>query len=204
MKNKTSRISTLSVFLCLFTIAAFPQQSNAYTYDDATALASSYGSGFGELITIWEVPPIDNPESVANNLIGTSWELSSGENLVELARNEDTFSSDGLSLTSLYGGDIGSSEARVGKWDYTGGTVNFLTVMTSHYVALYGYDPAVMNGGWTTADIAGFIDRPLQGMSHITAYGIGVVPLPAAAPLFASALALYGFIAHRRRKNFTE
>jgi len=204
MKTKINRIPTLSVFVCLLVIAVLPQQSIAYTYDEATAIASSYGSGFGELIDIWKVPPNDNTDSVTEHLIGTSWELSSGMSLTELARNEDTAITNGLSLTSLYGGPIGSSEARVGTWDYNGGTVNFLTVMTASYVALYGYDPAAISGGWTTADIAGFVERPLQGMSHITAYGVGVVPLPAAAPLFASALALYGFISHRRRRNLTE
>jgi len=87
----------------------------------------------------------------------------------------------------------------VGTWDYTAATVDFLTVMTAGYVVLYGYDPAAMSGGWTTADIAAYLDRPLQGVSHITAYGIG--PLPAAAPLFVSALTLIGLVSYRCRKN---
>ena len=199
MKKHTGFSSTFSAFLFLLALGLFPLKSNAYTYDEATALAGSYGSGFGELIDIWKVPPNDHPDSVTQHLIGTSWELSEGQSLTELARNEDTPMTDGLSMTSLYGGPIGSSEAKVGTWDFSGGSVNYLAVMTASYVALYGYDPAAMSGGWTTADIANFIDRPLQGISHITAYG--VVPLPAAAPLFASALALYGFFAYRRRKN---
>jgi hypothetical protein len=54
---------------------------------------------------------------------------------------------------------------------------------------------------WSSYDIACFVndERKHHGSSYDNNYG--AVPLPAAAPLFASALALFGFIAHRRRKN---
>jgi hypothetical protein len=56
-------------------------------------------------------------------------------------------------------------------------------------------------GSWSSYDIACFVngDRWRHGTSYD--HGYGVVPLPAAAPLFASALAVFGFIAFRRRKS---
>jgi hypothetical protein len=53
---------------------------------------------------------------------------------------------------------------------------------------------------WSSYDIACFVngDRKHHGTSYDHNYG--VVPLPAAAPLFASALAVFGFIAYRRKK----
>jgi len=54
---------------------------------------------------------------------------------------------------------------------------------------------------WSSYDIACFVndDRKHHGTSYDHNYG--VVPLPAAAPLFVTALALVGFITHRRRKS---
>lgn len=198
----------LGFVIALVTMLSFPVSVTAISLDQATAFAGNFGSGFGELIDIWKVSEEgnDNTNSVADHLAGTTW-LSGEQKITELARNESEFYSDGLLNTSLYPNLLSSvsSEGKVGLWKYIGeGSVDFLAVASAGYVALYGYEPSATSGGWTTADIASFINNEnprLRGMSHISAYSIGVVPLPAAAPLFASALAVFGFLAYRRRKN---
>ena len=198
----------LGFVIALVTILSFPVSVTAISLDQATAFASNFGSGFGDLIDIWKVSEEgnDNVNSVADHLAGTTW-LSDEQKLTELARNESEFYSEGLLNISLYPNllSYADSEGKVGLWAYEGHeTVDFLAVASAGYVALYGYEPSATSGGWTTADIAGFIndENPnLRGMSHISAYNIGVVPLPAAAPLFASALAVFGFVTYRRSKK---
>ena len=186
------------LFIVLIAFLAAPLSATAITLDQATNFSSNFGSGFGDLIDVWKV----SEEGNDNSSIVASKAGVSG--ITELARNEDQWFSDGLVSVPLYPTLFGQNtgESSVGLWAYLGSaTVDYLAVASAGYVALYGYDPSARYGGWTTADIAAVTERHLQGMSHITAYSIGVVPLPAAAPLFASALVLLGFIAYRRRKN---
>jgi len=72
----------------------------------------------------------------------------------------------------------------------------------NHNISLDSFLDKYSSGwNWSSYDIACFVndERKNHGSSYDNNYG--VVPLPAAAPLFASALAVFGFIARRRRKN---
>jgi len=156
---------------------------------------------YGQLVNVWEAP--DNTAmSVKTHLADTSWALTDGQKLTELARNSDTIYTDGLFNLPLaptfFGYNTGKSTD--GLWAYLGGAkVDFLAVATTTHFALYSYNSPEWIGLWTTDAISDFVNKTGQGMAHITAYSVSAVPLPAAAPLFVSAIALFGFINHRRK-----
>lgn len=209
------KITSLFRHLLLAGLLAVSGSSFAMTLEQATAYASGFGAGFGTLIDIWKVSESgnDNVDTVSAALARTGWggqplnEQFNGAptpKVTELARNEDYLYQDGLLNITLYPEVLSSqtSEANVGLWAYLGkGSVDVLAVASAGYVALYGYDPGARYGGWTTGDIAAFLnpDSPkYQGMSHITAYSISPVPLPATAPLFLAGLLLLGFLNRKR------
>ncbi|HEB67261.1 MAG TPA: hypothetical protein ENI93_04875 [Gammaproteobacteria bacterium] len=217
------KMTTLFRHLLLSGLLAFSGSSLAITLEQATAYASGFGSGFGTLIDIWKVSESgnDNVDTVAAALARNGWGSGSSSQpltedfngvstkpfaVTELARNEDYIYQDGLLNVTLYPEVLSSqtSEANVGLWAYLGkGTVDVLAVASAGYVALYGYDAGAKYGGWTTGDIAAFLnpDSPkYQGMSHITAYSISPVPLPATAPLFLAGLLLFGFLNRKRSR----
>ena len=184
--NKSSIKVVLSTVV-LFTLFSF----------NAFAISLDYG----ELVNVWEAPN-NTSASVKTHLADTSWALSEGQNLTQLARNSDTFYTDGLLNVPLAPTffSYNTGEATDGLWAYLGGAkVDFLAVATTTHFALYGYNSPEWIGLWTTDAISDFVNSTGQGMANITAYSISAVPLPAAAPLFASALALFGFINHRRK-----
>jgi len=181
----------------------------AITIDQAVSYASGFGGGLGTLIDVWSVA--DRGGASVDNVAAALGISSSGETPVtvnELARNDDVFYSSGLLNVSLYP-DVfayGTGDQLVGLWGYLGqGTVDVLAVSTAGFVALYGYEPGTRFGGWSTLDIAGFLNPEspnYQGMTSIAAYSISAVPLPATAPLFLAGLLLLGVL-QRRRKTHT-
>lgn len=161
---------------------------------------SAVALDYGELVGVWDTPN-DTSQLVSNYLSDTDWALADGQKLTELARNENVFYSEGLLNVPLSPTIFGyNSEPTDGLWAYLGGAkVDFLTVATSSHFALYAYSNSQWIGMWTTGAISDFINSTGQGMQHITAYSISAVPLPAAAPLFATAIALFGFVRYRRK-----
>lgn len=147
---------------------------------------------YGDLVGIWDTPN-DNAAFISSNV--------GGLNLTELARNENKFYSEGLLNVPTKPTVFGyKSEPTEGLWAYVkGAKVDYLAVATTSHFALYGYNSPEWIGLWTTDAIAAMLNSAGEGMTHITAYTVSAVPLPAAAPLFASALALFGFINYRRK-----
>ncbi len=178
--------------------------SQAITLDQATNFASNFGAGFGNLIDIWSVSDrgTDTTDTVAAALAGVGKNVT----VTELARNNDFIYQDGLLNITLYPEVLsyGTGEASVGLWAYLGReTVDVLAIASAGYVALYGYDPSARYGGWSTGDIARFLNPAspnYTGMTSITAYSISPVPLPATAPLFLAGLALFGFLNRKRNR----
>ncbi len=178
--------------------------SQAITLDQATNYASNFGAGFGNLIDIWSVSDrgADSTDTVAAAL------ASVGRNVqvTELARNNDFIYQDGLLNVTLYPEVLssGTGEASVGLWAYLGrGSVDVLAIASAGYVALYGYDPSARYGGWSTGDIARFLnpDNPnYTGMTSIAAYSISPVPLPATAPLFLVGLLLFSLFRKKQAR----
>jgi hypothetical protein len=179
-------------------IRAFPQVVIFFILVSFNAKAITVD--YGEFIDVWDTPN-DTAELITADLAGTGWALSAGQSLTELARNDNTFYSDGLFNVPLSPTVFGyGTESTDGVWAYIGGArVDYLAVATTSNFALYGYNSSQWIGLWTTDAISDFLMSAGEGMTHITAYTVSAVPLPAAAPLFASALALFGFINHRRK-----
>ncbi len=201
MNIKQSSLKGLMLSL-LFVVSG---SVSAITLDQAMDYASGFGAGFGTLIDIWKVSENgnDNVNTVSAALTNSGW--GSGAQVTELARNEDVLYQNGLLNVTLYPEVLssGTGEANVGLWAYLGrGTVDVLAVASAGYVALYGYEPGANYGGWNTGDIAMFLNPEsprFQGLSHLTAYSISAVPLPATAPLFLAGLLLIGFLQRRRK-----
>lgn len=183
--------SKLGFFVVLFALFTASMHANAYTLSPeaqaAYDTAGAYGDGFGTLVGVYDGnSTLDNISSVLGvkvNILADSDEPNS--NFV---------------IDPLYFKDSDPSEPIIGTWDYLAGVVDYLVVKASNQFAIYAYDSAVA-GGWSTLDIIKTVGnlREPYAMSHLTA--IGVVPLPAAAPLFLSALAVFGFVASRRKKQ---
>ncbi len=203
------RMTTLFRHLLLTGLLTFSGSTLAITLEQATAYASGFGAGFGTLIDIWNVSESgsDNADTVAAALARNGWGADqTSYKVTTLARNQDYIYQDGLLNVTLYPEILSSqtSEATVGLWAYLGrGTVDVLAVASAGYVALYGYEGGTRYGGWTTGDIAAFLNPEspaFQGMSQITAYSISPVPLPATAPLFLAGLLLLGFLNRKRSR----
>jgi len=185
-----SKISFLTLVISLF---AASLQVNAYTLSAEAQLAydtaGAYGDGFGSLLGVYDGnSTIDNITSI----LGSE---------VRFLADTDGSNPD-FSFDTLYFKDNDTSEPIIGTWDYNplAGVVDYLVVKASTQFAIYAYDSATA-GGWSSLDIIktfGNLNQPFS-MSHLTA--ISAVPLPMAAPLFLSALVLFGFVKTRRRKQ---
>ena len=125
-----------------------------------------------------------------------------GLQVTQLAKVEDpATSADGLTLSFImFNGD---SEPISGQWEFTGaGLVDILVVKAGNDYAVFMYTDANTSnmrniGLWDTSQLDN------KGMSHITAYQLAVIPLPAALPLLGSALATFGIVGWRRRHGKT-
>jgi len=109
--------------------------------------------------------------------------------------------SGGLTLTNtVFNADM-PPEPISGQWNFSGpGLVDIIVVKAGNdYAAFLFSDANTANmrniGLWDTAQLGGI------GMSHITAYQISAVPLPAALPLLGSAFAALGMVGWRRRRR---
>ncbi len=197
----TQHFQPLRRLLLVISFLLVSANASAITLDQAVGYAAGFGGGFGTLIDVWSVDE-QGGDSTAN--VAAALGVSS---VTQLARNNDVFYSSGLLNVSLYP-DVfayNTGDQLVGLWGYLGqGTVDVLAVSTAGFVALYGYEPGTRFGGWSTLDIAGFLnpDSPnYQGMTSIAAYSISAVPLPATAPLFLAGLLLFGFLRRRRKTH---
>ena len=91
-----------------------------------------------------------------------------------------------------------------GTWDVLDDAVliSFLTVKASDLFAVYGYNPAVNSGAWSTADIVnGGGQQP--GASHISLWtsDVLVVPEPGTFGLLGLSLMAAGILRRRIRVN---
>ncbi|MHA1600696.1 MAG: hypothetical protein ACTSW2_07700 [Alphaproteobacteria bacterium] len=125
-----------------------------------------------------------------------------GLQVTELAKVETpATSTDGLTLSNIIFNDDDPPEPISGQWDFSGaGLVDIIVVKAGQDYAVFLFsDTNTSNmrntGLWSTLELGGI------GMSHITAYQLSAVPLPAALPLLGSALATFGFVGWRRRKR---
>lgn len=125
-----------------------------------------------------------------------------GYMVTELARVETPETSvDGLTLSNIVFNTDMPPEPISGQWEFSGaGLVDILVVKAGNEYAAFLYTDANTSnmrniGLWDTSQLGGI------GMSHITAYQIAVIPLPAALPLLGSALATFGIAGWRRRRG---
>ncbi len=117
-----------------------------------------------------------------------------------LARVESpATTSGGLTLSDfMLNGDL---EPISGQWQFSGPeVVDIIVVKAGNDYAAFLFTVAntanMLNIGlWDTSFLGN------KGMSHITAYQISAVPLPAALPLLGSAFAALGFVGWRRRRR---
>ncbi len=91
------------------------------------------------------------------------------------------------------------TEATAGTWSWSGpGTLEYLSFKYDGYVAIYEITDGMTSGSWDTAALCASVNcGNKNALSHSAAYG--VVPVPAAAWLFASGL--LGLAAVSRRKS---
>lgn len=95
---------------------------------------------------------------------------------------------DGLEISNLVLND--DDEPTSGEWTYTG-LVDLIVIKAGPEFAIYLYDPATSAGLWDTSGVAN------RGLSHITAYQLEPIPLPAAVWLMVSALFGLGYFRRR-------
>lgn len=197
MKNNVVN-SKLGFVLVLLALLATPIHVNAYTLDEATTMAGAYGSGFGSLVGVYD-GNVSGDLGPLTTILQNEGLLDPSLTLQTLAKSDEP--NPDFVVDTLYFKDNDPTEPVVGTWDYLAGVVDFMVVKASTQFAVYAYDSAIA-GGWSSLDIIktfGNTAEPFFAMSHLTA--VSAVPLPAAAPLFLSALALIGFVASRRKKQ---
>lgn len=193
MTKKSISSSILGFFTVLLALLITSSHANAYTLS-AEALAAyetanAYGDGFGDLVGVYDG---NSTLSNVSSILGTE---------VKFLADSDEPNSN-FSFDTLYFKDSDPNEPVIGTWDYNplAGVVDYMVVKASTQFAIYAYDSAIA-GGWSSLDIIktfGNLNEPFS-MSHLTA--VSAVPLPAAAPLFLSALAIFGFVTSRRKKQ---
>lgn len=102
------------------------------------------------------------------------------------AMASSTLSDDGLTISNF--ALNGSDEVLLGQWSYSGPEIaNIIVLKAGRQYAVYLFSDAITTnmpniGLFDTSDLHG------KGLSHITAYSVSVVPVPAAVWLFASGL----------------
>lgn len=113
--------------------------------------------------------------------------LFSGYTFTQLAKVETpATSNNGLNLTNI--SVNGDNEPVAGNWSYSGSDlVDFLIVKSGNKFAVYEYtdlntDNMRNIGIWDTSELKD------KGMSHISAYRVSAVPIPAAVWLFGAGL----------------
>lgn len=130
--------------------------------------------------------------TIVSTLVGTT--------VTQLAKVElPATSSNGLTLSNIVFNSDTPPEPISGQWAFSGpGVVDYIAVKAGPDFVIFLFSDANTSntrniGLWNTALLSN------KGLSHLTAYQIAAVPLPAALPLFASALAAFGFVGWRRR-----
>ncbi len=125
-----------------------------------------------------------------------------GLQVTQLARvDTPATSTGGLTLSNIVFNSDVPPEPISGQWDFSGpGLVDILVVKAGNAYAAFLYSDAntsnMRNTGlWNTALLGN------KGLSHITAYQVSAVPLPAALPLLGSAFAALGIVRWRRRRR---
>lgn len=113
--------------------------------------------------------------------------LFAGNTFTQLAKVETpATSNNGLNLTNI--SVNGDNEPVSGNWSYSGSDlVDFLIVKAGNSFAVYKYTDANTDnmrniGLWDTSALNN------KGMSHISAYRVSAVPIPAAVWLFGAGL----------------
>ena len=131
-----------------------------------------------------------------------------GFQVTELAKVETpATSAGGLTLSNTVFNTDMPPEPIAGQWAFSGpGLVDIIVVKAGNQYAAFRYTDANTDfmrnvGLWNTVELDEGIG--LIGMSHITAYQISAVPLPAALPLLGSAFAALGMVGWRRRRAET-
>ena len=176
----------------------------------AIGLCANSAHAAMNLLSITDVN--DSDAAVFSGLVGMTTD--------ELARVDwdivlgDTQASAGLSVTTT----TGSTTPTAGSWDYSGaGTVDYLAMRFNGWTAIFEVTDGDATGLWDTAAFGDAYMNAVEtcsgsgrgqscnttyeayDMSHITAYSVSAVPVPAAVWLFGSGL--IGLVGMARRKK---
>lgn len=98
------------------------------------------------------------------------------------------------------------TEATAGNWSYTGsGTLDFITFKLDNWLAVYQLTDGTVSGIWDVNQLAldtncctNNAGNDVFALSHVAAYSVSEVPVPAAVWLFGSGL--IGLLGFARRK----